>query len=246
MRITGGDGEGSYPIIAAYLGADQYSAKLYSAQAQLASQPRLMRDQVEALVTPPVPHTVLLERYPDVDAAITNISNPSLSQQGFRGSYDAGVLTSLSFVSHILNSSTAAAHVDQTKLDAIRAAADDLKSLIVDDAEMDDTVRRILYEHIAAIVRSLELVKVSGVEIVLQESDRLWGHLRRDPEIISQVATKPDVLSGLRKLGAALSVVAVIFTSAVQIEADIESLLAINAPPSSTHAPASDNASDPT
>lgn len=245
MQVTGAENQGAFPIIAAYLNVESNSPDLYRAQAELAVQPALMKSQIESLHNPPIPATMLLAEHPRIESVIEGIANQGQLLQQFRSYYDAGTMTSLSYASLILNGATAAADVDQSKLEDIRASATELYNLIVEDEELDPELRLILFNHIDAIVRSVNLVKVAGIDPVLAEYDRVYGHLRRDPRVTAKLASKPAIFAGVKKLASALQVIAVIVTSSVQIESGLTDLLAVTASPTSTQAPSPSGEAEP-
>ncbi|WP_448812164.1 hypothetical protein [Agromyces bauzanensis] len=225
MNSHGSAGHGSYPMVAAYLEADQFTAKMYAGQALLASQPALMKDLVESLPNPAVPAAVLLDELDRIETALASIANPSMTVEGFRSQYDAGTLKSLAHTSHILNAAEIAHPSTESAFSAIRDAAEDLKRLVTEDAELDADVKRVLYEHVAAILRSLDLMKIGGVEIVLGEYDRMKGHLFRAPDVVAKIARRPKVMQGVLVVGQVMNALAAMINGGLAIDAGFDHLL---------------------
>lgn len=228
------------PVVTRYLDLPaQYTPTLFTALADLQSQPQLLREQVEALVEPPLPVPVLLEELPAAEAAIETIV-PALQDQvqNARNRYTDGTLKSLQFTSHVLNNATGMkTPIPDNLLDDVRARAEDLIALLTEDDTLDPDLRKVLFTHADGVRRSVDLFKVSGLEAVLADFDRFLGMLRRQPQVIAEVKEKPTLLDRLQALLLALNIIAGAGNAAVAIGHGVEGLQELTQLPVSVVAP---------
>lgn len=239
MRTNGADGEASLPIVASYFNAHPWTRAMYEAQARMVAQPPLMKELIEALVDPVVPPGELLDEYDRIVTTIDGIGNPNQPLAGFRAGYDAGTLKSLAITSRLLNSAEGARPATESALRNIRRATETLLSQVVADGGLPGDVKRILVEHAHAILRALDLVKVGGVEVVLEEYDRMYGHLRRDPALAAKVVRRQKIYQVVIAVGNVMGALAAMINGGVALGTGFESLLAIDSPPVTVGAPGS-------
>jgi hypothetical protein len=235
--VRGGNGTLLRQVASYYGVPNGYEPDLFSAVSQTWKLVNETKETAGALINPPIPVAELLEAMPKAEAAILALKNLDANAADFNRQLDETTLKSLKFLSHIINSSNPLPAVTDDSLASIREAAEELLALIAGDNKLEAAVRRALYEHASAILRALDLYKISGPVVVLAEWDRLEGHLRHNPVSASSIAALPKFQKAVVKLGTALVLFAGMVSSAVAIESGIDKLLELSAPATSVQAP---------
>lgn len=196
-------------------------ASFYGALASVLKLPDQIRERVAELANPPVPRSQLL-RGVDGAQALLKLANTveSVNIDGARQQFHQGTLTDLETCSHILNNSLPALPDDkadedaETTLDAIRRLAEEIISEVTaSGSELPVEVARLLLDYASALIRAVDLFKITGVEGVVREFDGLVGALVSNPAAVSKISGIPAVWTRIVELskevvilGAAISV----------------------------------------
>jgi glutamine synthetase adenylyltransferase len=182
------------------------------------------------------------EQMPRIVASIDAAGNPGVDLQGFRRQYDQGTLMFLRMTSRTLNSARLGQGDVSASIDAIRTAAEDLRKRIVEDTEIDATVRRLLFELVDQILRALDLIKIGGVDVVLAEFDRFTGRYVREPWLQRTIRQHPKVFSTLTQLATAVNAIASLINAGAALDNTLDSLF--TGEPSPALAPAAGHDAD--
>ena len=178
-----------------YLDADtsEQAAEFYSAIGSLFQLPNEVRERVDRLVDPPISKHQLVRSLAEVEAVFGTVSNiHSNNIQWLKQFFHQGTLSDLETCSGILNhqsgQSVASSNGDdggeESGLDAIRRLAEEISELVIAaSGELPPEVARVLYEYASALIRSVDLFKITGPEGVAKEFERFVGGLIRTPVV---------------------------------------------------------------
>lgn len=174
-----------------YLGVELNNdlAGFYSAMSEVLHLPDEVRRLVEELERPVLPKAQLL-RGLEQSVAVLNLLPGATSHQIAQAKqrFHQGTLSDLETCSGILNSvatgNVAGTDVDEP-LDAIRNLADEIVQRVV-ELELSPAVERVLWEQATAIIRSVDLFKISGPEGVAREYWTMVGSLVTNPVIVAE------------------------------------------------------------
>lgn len=221
-----------------------FSEELFEAVAMMVKQPRLFEEDVASIEDPIVPAAVLLAELPKIRAALETaayLSNPIESMQR---QYDAGTLRSLETASHVISRAQfGVREVPVESIDNLRVIADELLAAVNSATDIDSELRGFLYRHASAILRGIDLYRIGGIDEVFGRVDQLTGAMLRSPEMLSGIARSTTVKSQLKKLFAAVTLIAAVIHTPIAIAADIQTLLelTVGASESETVAPVEQN-----
>jgi len=242
---AGANNQSLVPKLSAYLGVEPApSVDFFTALAPVMALPGLFSEAVLRLVDPAIPVEDLLDELPKIISTVTIYGALASSGQAAQ-QHDAGTMKTLAHASHLLNKSLPASPAAITeKLAELRELAEALVALVTDDTSLPFELRRLLLEHMAAFVRSINLYKVCGVEGVLAEIDRLRGDFVRQTETYSAAKASPKVWEGVKNLMTAVVLFGAVVHVPVAIANDVAAVLEITmapaAPPETVDSPGSD------
>lgn len=172
-------------------------ASFYGALALVLRLPDQVTERVEALEEPPIPLDQLLRGVaPAKDLLNLTANVESQTVESARRTFHEGTLSDLETCSRILNNShPRLQNADgdaETPLDAIRRLAEEIVSEVTGkESKLPPEVARMLLGYASAIVRAVDLFKITGVEGVVKEFEGLVGALVTSPQAVSALRATP-------------------------------------------------------
>lgn len=116
------------------------------------------------------------------------------------------------------------------QVEEIRVATQALVTAIREADELPGAVRRVLMEHAEAILRAISVIELIGPEALIEERDRLEGHVRRQPATFVEAIRNSPVGAALIGLSLLLSSASGTVHEALQLTEDVVKIYEIVGP----------------
>lgn len=143
----------------------------------------------------------------------------------FRKSVDGGVLKALQTCSHVLaNAQFEQTMTSEDAAEKLIAAAQELYTTIASESSLSARYRALLLGHLADVLDSLQLYRASGLDAALRDFDSLLRTVQRDPQMASNLVSKPNIRSGFDKFGKVLAGFLLVIHAPVAIAGDVDAM----------------------
>ncbi|KQW06627.1 hypothetical protein ASC66_09195 [Leifsonia sp. Root4] len=219
--------------------APEPNAEFFSGVAELLALPGQVREAVNGLQNPLVPHELLLSGLTDAEPAMARSANLTSGSGEFAGMVPATALVMLETCSHMLNNSGLSdAEIPLDSLAEMRSLAEELLRTVEDADGLDSGVRRIIFEYATAILRAIGLLRVTGVGAVLLEHDRMTGRVVRDLGLREALVQRPRFFDAIVRLGQVINALVQVRQGTQAIGSDLADILALGQLPVELAAPA--------
>lgn len=166
----------------------------------------------------PFPLDDLLAALPIASQALHFAGNLDQSIDHARTLYDNGTLTTLRFASMQIAKEMKPRTVTDEELDEIRVSAQEFLDLVNETNSIDSDLRKVLLEHTYAILKAVDLFKISGSKTLEHELDRLHGHVYRSMNLFAPVVkTSGPMKDKFTRMVLALGAVSTILSAPLSI-----------------------------
>lgn len=215
------------------------NAEFFGGVAELLALPVQVREAVEGLPNPLVPHALLLSGLTDVVPAMARSANFTSGSGEFASMVPATALVMLETCSHMLNNSGHPdAEIPLDSLTEMRSLAEELLRAVEEAEGLDSGVRRIIFEYATAILRAIGLLRVTGVGAVLLEHDRMTGRFVRDAGLREVLMQRPKFMDAIVRLGQVINALVQVRQGTQVLGSDLADILALSQLPVELAAPA--------
>jgi len=154
--------------------------------------------------------------------ALSVVAESTSGMTQMKRHFDSGHVQSLKSCSRLLQRLPGVGVPSDDQLAEVRDSAQALIDSINAATDLPPAVRETLLGYAYSAIHDVDLFKIGGVDALIREAKRFRGQLALDPWSMVPPPTEKGVLSGVKRLAAALGVIALVVHTPVAIGADVE------------------------
>ncbi|MFJ4220010.1 hypothetical protein [Curtobacterium luteum] len=154
-------------------------------------------------------------------AAMSVVAEATNGMSLMKQRFDTGHVQSLRSCSRLLQRLPGVGAPSDDQLAEVRDSAQALIDSINDATGLPAAVRETLLGYAYSAIHDVDLFKIGGADALIREAKRLRGQLALDPWSMVPPPSEKGVLSSVKRLAAALGVIALVVHTPVAIGADL-------------------------
>lgn len=215
------------------------SRDLYEGLGALVALPYEIQESLDSAQTQ-LPKEYLLRHLPEAVNALAHLTTLNTGTDVFCAQYNSATLLGLEACSYQLLSLNRETPVETETLSEVRKLAQAILDILAADEDLDEHVKRVIFDHAESLLRASNMVRVRGAAALLDERDRVIGSLIRNPEMVGLVGKTSagrNLIDLLTKITFALT----LLSAPPAIAADTLTILSLT----TTSASVSNQAADP-